>query len=179
MMANGWILGLLFGLATLGSLAIARRSLLDPKTHGFYRFFAFEAIFGLILANADAWFVNPLALRQIVSWVLLAASFGLAIYSYILLRSRGEAVGGIEHTSRVVATGVYRLIRHPLYASLALFACGAMLKRISTVAVVLTVAACAFLVLTALTEERENLRKFGPAYAEYLRSTRRFIPFVF
>jgi protein-S-isoprenylcysteine O-methyltransferase Ste14 len=35
------------------------------------------------------------------------------------------------------------------------------------------------LLLTALADERECLDYFGPAYAEYMRRTRRFIPGIF
>lgn len=168
-----------FALATVGSLAIAGRSLVDPRRHGFYRFFAFEAIFGLILVNSPYWFVDPLRLSQIVSWVLLAGSIALAGYSYALLRSVGRPVGGVEQTTRMVDVGVYHFIRHPLYASLVLFSVGALLKQITPLAIGLAIAACLCLTLTALTEERENLRKFGEGYAQYLRRTRRFIPFVF
>lgn len=168
-----------FALATIGSLAIAGRSLVNPRQHGFYRFFAFEAIFALILVNSLDWFVKPLSWPQIASWILLAGSIALAVYSYTLLRSIGRPAGGVEQTTRMVDVGVYRFIRHPLYASLVLFACGALLKHIMPLTVGLAALACACLILTAFTEEHENLRKFGKAYAEYLRRTRRFIPFVF
>jgi protein-S-isoprenylcysteine O-methyltransferase Ste14 len=116
---------------------------------------------------------------QIGSWILLSGSALLAVYSYALLRSIGKPTGGVEHTTRLVDVGVYRFIRHPLYASLVLFSCGALLKQISPLAVSLTVIACLCLFLAGLTEEHENLRKFGAPYADYLRRTRRFFPFVF
>ncbi len=168
-----------FALATVGSLAIAGRSLVDPRRHGFYRFFAFEAIFALILVNSPDWFVDPLSLPQIGSWVLLAGSIMLAVYSYALLRSVGKPTGSVERTTRMVDVGVYRFIRHPLYASLVLFSGGALLKHISPLALVLAALACLCLIQTALTEEHENLSKFGAGYADYLRRTWRFIPFVF
>ncbi len=36
-----------------------------------------------------------------------------------------------------------------------------------------------FLVATARAEERENLADFGAQYAEYMRRSKRFVPFVF
>jgi protein-S-isoprenylcysteine O-methyltransferase Ste14 len=41
------------------------------------------------------------------------------------------------------------------------------------------VAISAFITAAAKVEERENLRKFGADYAEYMKSTKMFIPFVF
>ena len=34
------------------------------------------------------------------------------------------------------------------------------------------------LVLTAKTEEAENVRRFGNEYLDYMKRTRRFVPFL-
>jgi protein-S-isoprenylcysteine O-methyltransferase Ste14 len=44
--------------------------------------------------------------------------------------------------------------------------------------IVLAVSASGFLMATAMAEERENLARFGAAYAGYMRRTRRFVPWV-
>ena len=38
---------------------ISRGSLRVPRSHGFYRFFAWEFILALFLLNIDVWFQNP------------------------------------------------------------------------------------------------------------------------
>lgn len=78
-----------------------------------------------------------------------------------------------------MTTGVYRLIRHPMYSSLLLFAWGVFFKAPSWLAAILIAITTGCLIATARVEERENLRYFGPAYAAYMRRTRRFIPFLF
>jgi protein-S-isoprenylcysteine O-methyltransferase Ste14 len=40
-------------------------------------------------------------------------------------------------------------------------------------------AATLFLLATAKVEESENVRYFGTAYAEYMKRTKMFIPFLF
>ena len=50
---------------------ISRGSLRAPGSHGFDRFFAWEAIAALFLLNVDSWFRNPLAGYQLISWFLL------------------------------------------------------------------------------------------------------------
>jgi protein-S-isoprenylcysteine O-methyltransferase Ste14 len=85
-----------------------------------------------------------------------------------------------ERTTRLVRTGVYRFIRHPLYASLLAATWCAHLKNPEAAASLgLALAASAFLTATAVAEEVENLERFGLDYAAYMRRTRRFIPFVF
>jgi protein-S-isoprenylcysteine O-methyltransferase Ste14 len=176
----------IFLAASAGIVALSWRSLRAPRSHGFYRFFAFEVLAALILLNSRYWFRDPLCPRQIASWLLLAGSLGLAIEGFRLLReigkpARGAASGtklAFENTTNLVTVGLYRFIRHPLYGSLLLMAWGACLKHVSLLTAGLALAVSAFLTATALAEERENLAEFGPAYAAYMKTTRRFIPFV-
>jgi len=129
--------------------------------------------------NAPAWFRRPLALPQVFSWPLLLASIYLVGAAVVLLHRVGRPQGSFEDTTRLVTTGIYRFIRHPMYASLLALGWGAFLKNISlagvALVIVLTVSAC----LTAKVEESENLSKFGQAYCEYMQKSRRFIPFLF
>ncbi len=178
----------IFVIASAAMVRVSWRSLGAPRSHGFYRFFGFELLFILILLNAPHWFREPLSARQLVSWALLAASLGLAIEGFRLLRKLGKPVRvtardgpllRFENTTALVTSGAYRCIRHPLYASLLAGAWGAFLKHPSLMSAGLALSASGFFVTTALAEERENLARFGPAYAAYMKTTRRFVPFVF
>ncbi len=172
------------------SVAIAwlsRRSLPNLRSHGFYRFFAWEAILALILVNVDNWFDAPFSLRQIVSWLLLIASLFLVIHGARLLRVMGKPVDdrddpslvGLEKTSELVTVGAFRYIRHPLYSSLLSLTWGAFLKGVSWATVGLALLATALLVITARKEEAENIDYFGAAYQNYMGQTKMFIPFLF
>ena len=86
---------------------------------------------------------------------------------------------GIEKTTRLVTTGAFRYIRHPLYSSLLLLAWGVFFKNPSWAGICLALGATAFLVATAMVEEAENLLYFGPVYREYMRRTKMFIPYLF
>lgn len=158
---------------------MSRRSLRNWRSHGFFRLFAFESLLALIVINADKWFTNPFSVTQIVSWVLLLSSLVLAVHGFYLLGIVGKPQGNVENTTVLVRRGAYRYIRHPLYSSLILFGCGAFLKDISVPGGILALCASLFLAATAQVEEAENIRRFGTAYAEYRKTTRMFIPFVF
>jgi protein-S-isoprenylcysteine O-methyltransferase Ste14 len=178
---------LVFGICSIPIIWISRRSLRKRDVHGFYRFFAFEAILGLIALNAAAWFRDPFSPRQLISWALLLASLLLAVHGFTLLRRSGKPDRriedptrlGVEKTTRLVRSGAYRVIRHPLYASLLALAWGVFLKAPSWLGLGLAALATVAVYLTARVEEQENLRNFGPEYAEYMRETRMFVPFVF
>jgi protein-S-isoprenylcysteine O-methyltransferase Ste14 len=178
----------IFLAASAAIILLSWRPLRDVRSHGFYRFFAFELLAALILLNAPMWLRDPLSGRQLVSWLLGAVSIGLAIEGFRLLRAIGRpapaAAGStnlaFENTTTLVTEGAYRWIRHPLYASLlALVWCAYLKDPWAIAVVVLAAGASGFLIATAVAEERENLARFGAAYAAYMKRTRRFVPFVF
>ncbi|MBI4788601.1 MAG: isoprenylcysteine carboxylmethyltransferase family protein [Chloroflexi bacterium] len=169
----------IFIIATAGIAAYSLPSLRDPRSHGFFRFFAFESILALILLNVAHWFDDPFSARQIVSWLMLIASGFLALHGFYLLRVIGKPRGNIENTTTLVRRGAYRYVRHPLYSSLLWLAWGAFLKDVSPISIALVAVATLALFATAKAEEAENFAKFGATYAEYMKSTRRFVPLLF
>ena len=171
-----------------GLVYVSRMSLRAPRSHGFYRFFAWEFIAGLALLNVPVWFVNPWAWHQLISWVLLIACLVPLVFGLRALRAHGQPAArretepqllAFESTSRLVTTGIYRHIRHPLYSSLLLLAWGAFFKAPSALGIVLAIAATACLIATARADEAECLRFFGPDYHVYMQQTKRFVPFLF
>jgi Phospholipid methyltransferase len=64
---------------------------------------------------------------------------------------------GVEKTTCLVRSGAYRIIRHPLYASLLALAWGAFLKAPSWLGLVLAAVATGAIYLAARAEEQENL----------------------
>lgn len=156
----------------------SRPFLRDPRSHGFYRFFAFEAIIALILFNALQWFRDPFSPHQIISWVILGACLFMALHGFYLLHVIGSPQGNFENTTALVTVGAYKYIRHPLYSSILLLGWGVFFKAPSLYGAILALIATAFIAATARIEERENLRKFGIQYAGYMRETRMFFPYV-
>jgi protein-S-isoprenylcysteine O-methyltransferase Ste14 len=175
-----------FGVASLLFAWVSRRSLGRPSAHGFSRFFAFEAILALVLINAPRWFADPFGARQLVSWILLGVSLVFVVWGFALLRSLGGAnppgraspVFEWENTGRLVTSGIYRHIRHPMYSSLLFLAWGTFLKSMTVAAFVLAGTASLALVAAARAEEAENLAKFGSEYRDYMLRTARFLPFL-
>jgi len=167
-------------------LWVSRRSLLHPASHGFSRFFAFEAILALIVLNGPYWFANPFGVRQLVSWLLLSVSAVFVVWGFVLLRRLGgfrptaEASPAFEweNTGSLVTTGIYHYIRHPMYSSLLFLAWGAVLKSMTIGTLLLCAVASLALAATAKAEEAENLTRFGQEYRDYKERTRRFIPFL-
>lgn len=177
----------LFIVVTAILLAISRKSLLQPRCHGFYRFLAWECMLLLCLKHYPFWFDNRFAWYQLLSWLLLFSSIFFVTAGAIQLRQQGAAtierndknLLGFEKTSQLVTTGIYGYIRHPLYSSLLLLTWGLLFKQpFSVSAIALALVASGLLAITAKTEEQENINYFGSAYTAYINRSKRFIPAV-
>jgi protein-S-isoprenylcysteine O-methyltransferase Ste14 len=177
-----------FSFVTLVLIYISRAPLRVPRSHGFYRFFAWEAILALCVINIEFWFRDPFAWHQLVAWTLLFAAFLHLAFGVQALRTRGKPVTdregdpsllAFEKTTQLVTSGTYKYIRHPLYSSLLLLAWGIFFKLPSLVGGGLVITATLFLIATAKADESECIQFFGAEYQVYMKHTKRFIPFLF
>ncbi len=177
-----------FLVGSTGLVYVSRASLTRPRSHGFYRFFAWELILALLLLNIPHWFRDWNAWHQLISWILLFASFVPLWFGVRALRGRGKAdrkqreepeLLSFERTTQLVTDGIYRYIRHPLYSSLFVLDWGIFFKRPSWLGLCLACVTTWLLIRTARCDEAECIETFGPAYRQYMQRTRMFIPYVF
>ena len=165
---------------------VSRASLRVPRSHGFYRFFAWELMLALIVLNMDGWYDAALTLDQIVCAILMNISLFLVIIGYLSLRKFGEQDENrndaplllFEKTTVLVTHGIYRYIRHPMYSSLIFLNWGLFFNHISWLSGIIAFIACVLLVLTTFAEESENIRYFGAQYRKYMKRTKLFVPFL-
>ncbi|MDA7417013.1 isoprenylcysteine carboxylmethyltransferase family protein [Xenophilus arseniciresistens] len=175
---------LLFALGTAALAWVSRGALRQPRSHGFARFFGFVAILALLLLNYPHWERDMFSPRQCLSWALLATSIVLVSLALREMRARGRhdearsdpALFGFEKTATLVTGGIFRWIRHPMYASLMALAWGIFLKQPGLPAALLVAIATLALLLTAWRDEAECLQYFGAPYAAYMQRSWRFVP---
>jgi protein-S-isoprenylcysteine O-methyltransferase Ste14 len=153
-------------------------SLRDKRYHGIFRFVSFESILILVLLNYPLWFKNPLAWYQLVSWVLLGGSLLVAFFGFYLYYHHGKPADGMEETTALITSGLYRYIRHPLYLSLILGGFGIMMKDLKWLSLILAFVNLLALYLTAKVEEKEMIKRFDKDYEEYMSGTKMFIPYI-
>ncbi|MGE5074003.1 MAG: methyltransferase family protein, partial [Anaerolineae bacterium] len=135
-----------FAVGSIGLICVSRKALARPRSHGFYRFFAWELMLVLLLLNLPRWFTNWLAWHQLISWFLLVVCIVPLAYGVKALSKRGEPdaaqraepeLMAFERTTKLVTDGVYRYIRHPLYSSLFLLNWGIFFKAPSWIGLAL------------------------------------------
>lgn len=81
--------------------------------------------------------------------------------------------------SKLVTTGIYAYVRHPIYSAFLYIASGLILISQNIILFILPVIFWAFLSLVMInTEEKWLIDKFGEEYVEYSKKVNRFIPKV-
>lgn len=177
----------IFILLSILLIIISRKNLFAPKSHGFYRFWSWECIVLLFSYNYPAWFTDPFSFIQIISWICLILSVYLVIAGVITLSSGGKSsktredknLYKFEQTTKLVETGIYRYIRHPMYASLLFLTWGIWLKNPTPGSGLFALLSTALLYITARLDEKECILYFGDQYVRYMQKTKRFIPYLF
>ncbi len=178
---------IIFATLSILIIAISWRTILNIKSHGFYRFISWICIAWLIATNYRDWFNNPFSIRQIISWIFLVISGYLVVVGVILMKKIGnpknnrneKSLYQFEQTTELVDKGIFKLIRHPLYSSLLFLTWGIFLKNPTIELLFITLLSTTFLYLAAIFDEKECVNFFGDKYIEYMKRSKRFIPYIF
>jgi protein-S-isoprenylcysteine O-methyltransferase Ste14 len=176
----------LFIAISIPVIYFSKRSLFDIKSHGFPRFFSWECIIGLFVANYSFWFVDPFSAKQVISWILLLISAYLVIAGVLLLKKAqkpgiarvDDKLFRFEKTTELVTTGIFKYIRHPLYSSLIFLTWGIYFKHPTVIMTFVALLSSVLLWYTALRDEKECIAFFGDSYREYMKETKKFIPLI-
>ena len=160
-----------------------RKSLFDWRERsllgiGLFGLFVVPAIYVLtgFPASLDRAFVPAIAWLGLVPlggalWLFRRSHADLGRNWSITLQVREQHV--------LVKTGVYRLIRHPMYTSFFLLGFAQMLLLPNWLAGLSGVAGAGILfAFRVLREERMMLESFGEEYRAYMTQTKRIVPWI-
>ena len=177
---------LVFLILSLPLIYLSWRTLFNFDKHGLYRFITWEAILWIAVQNYQYLQVEQFNIRLLISSLLLVTSALLVVWAFVVMRREGrvsrqredETLFGFEKTTALVTVGIFRYIRHPMYVSLLCLLWGVLLRNVETGLLLVAFLGTLMCVVAALIEERENLDYFGDSYREYMRRSKRFIPFL-
>ena len=116
---------------------------------------------------------------NVVGVALMAAGGVLIVVAQLEMGASWRAGIDPDETTPLVTTGVFKLIRHPIYAGVLLSLPGLTLAVPNALAIAgLTAAFVGVEILVRLIEEPHLLRVHGDRYAVYSRGAGRFVPAV-
>ena len=115
----------------------------------------------------------PLPLRLLMAGVLMAC--GLLLIS----RSHRLVLDDVRDEPVLVDSGVYSLVRHPMYLGILLVYLGLLSSTLSIVSLCLWMGISLMYDRMATHEERDLIRIFGADYVDYQRRVPKWIPTKF
>jgi protein-S-isoprenylcysteine O-methyltransferase Ste14 len=121
------------------------------------------------------WAGAPRFAASVAGGALIAAAIAIG---YLGIRDLDRSLSPLprpRETAVLIQDGIYRRIRHPIYAGVILLAIGWGLLMASFAALALALALAVLLDLKARREE-VWLRERYPGYANYAEQTKRFVP---
>lgn len=110
---------------------------------------------------------------QLIGIVLISVSTLIAILGRL---ARGKYAISWGIPAKVVNTGIFRYIRHPLYSSYILYFIGFQLLFLTPFLTPLLLGIIGYY-WTAIYEESILVERFGEEYSSYMGKTKKFIPF--
>lgn len=161
---------LLFAAILIGFVAIRRVPTagapgIMPKIVAFL-----GAFLGLLIIN-----LPPVPIPweiQLLSIALIFSGMAFAIYALLWL---GDSISVMPQARRLVTTGPYAIVRHPLYLGEETAIVGILLQFLSPLAVLIFILQISFQ-LWRMKIEEGVLREAFPDYAEYEKQVKRVIP---
>jgi protein-S-isoprenylcysteine O-methyltransferase Ste14 len=139
-------------------------------------------IVGLLLADNWTGAAIPWLRPQVtIAGIVLVLLGGVLRWWAILTLGRYFTFDvAVRATQKVVQSGPYRFVRHPAYSGtlLCLLGIGLALANWASLVAILA-STCIGLLYRVRVEERALTDALGQPYADYMRRTQRFIPFIF
>lgn len=128
---------------------------------------------GLIFAFGNSFHSNPFY----ISLIILASLPGLS--GILQMNWRINIPPDVGVNSKLIQTGIYKYIRHPMYFSVLSVCLISVLSDISILRILFFVILF-FTVLLKLSYEEHLLTKaFGEKYIAYQKTSKKIIPFIF
>ncbi len=129
---------------------------------------AFIALFitGFLVQNND-----KIMILYYIGWIIWVLAFILAFSPNFLFKKYGKVPKGKRyiHTTKLVDTGIYSIIRHPQYGGSLYIAFSLILIQQTLVSIILGVICMITSYLSMVFEEERVIQKFGEEYKDYMK----------
>lgn len=145
-------------------IPVARRHLLGEV----FASLGIGIFFSLVILVALDWGHGAIRPMVYAGYALFVPAAALVVPAFVGLGHRGRPESGWEPTTQLVESGIYRVVRDPLYLGSAVFVLGEMLIIQSVVSAALGAVAILCFWMASRMEVAFNLEKFGNDYRGYM-----------
>jgi protein-S-isoprenylcysteine O-methyltransferase Ste14 len=118
-------------------------------------------------------YVNPRALRSVTycGYAIWALSAIFGVLPVVTFRVKGQVQQGMSymHTTALVDSGIYAIVRHPQYLAGVLLSVAMTLASQTWVFAILSVSVLVTTWVDAARADRQCIQKFGDDYRQYMR----------
>ncbi|MBL7136768.1 MAG: isoprenylcysteine carboxylmethyltransferase family protein [Candidatus Marinimicrobia bacterium] len=137
----------------------------------------FELVFGVF--EFKYWILPEIKTLKIIGSIVSSLGAVVFIVTVITMKLLGKPGKGWEQTTVLIKTGLFSIIRHPLYFAVFLAILGFFMMQISTLSIALFIVGSICSFLAAKFEDKWDLEKFGEPYSEYISKSKLFFPFFY
>lgn len=125
--------------------------------------------------SPDTWMRIPAILLMSAGVIMLLVAFASFNVKEFLGLEKPEYVPD----AKLVTSGVYRYVRHPLYTAMLLLFPGVLLYCPTWSVLLLTVLAIIYIEIGSRLEEKKLIQVFGEDYIRYQQQVKRYFPFIY
>ena len=125
-------------------------------------------MYSMIVLGAMLWDSPDIMPLRYAGYALFAVGAAFIIPAFVGLSRKGKPESGWEPTTELIQSGVYRIVRDPLYLGSAVFALGLIFVFQTIAAAVMGVVSIACFIVASYKEIEFNVNKFGDAYRGYM-----------
>jgi len=116
-----------------------------------------------------------------ISQIQILAYFGVVLYIFaglifgmlpvFVFRNKGRVVKGKSyiHTTKLVDTGIYSIVRHPQYITFILFAIAGMFLFQHWIVIILGIPIIPLTYIDLINADKNGIKKFGDDYRQYMQ----------
>ncbi len=148
----------------------------DWQARGGWFVVAQFALLALVFLSPD---LSPrVFVPVLLTWTVTLLGWALLVWAALSLGRNLTPLPQPRDDAKLVTTGAFAFVRHPIYSAIVLIALGGALGRGSPLALAFTVALVTLLEFKSRREERLLLTRF-PEYAAYSTRVKKFVPGVY
>ena len=122
----------------------------------------------MMLGLAGIWIQFNVPIIRIVGLVLYAPAAFFVVSAFVNLKRKGKPETVWESTTAMIGSGVFGIVRHPLYLGTAIWTLGLMLVFQSIPLTLLGIIGIFCFRMASKKEDAFNIEKFGDRYREYI-----------